>query len=472
MIHGGGVRHHNIHGGTHGIRNLAVAGAVHAVAYHVPAAAAGQLVTDDFRDRVVRNICLHTSCGAVQHGGVVGEDGRTGGLVQNTLDDCHLIFAPLSVAGGKGVALPAEGQRFVAVDGIPAFVEVIAGNISGVEGVIRINLDTAQGVDDIHKTVKVYTEVIIHRNLIEHGKRIHADLYAVNPRVRQLVRYAVGDGQWYIVVTGRGQQKNLAGIGVDAGEDVYVAAAAGGEGGRPGVASADVNVDDRILVKVLNRGGGQFAGLLDGGFNVLCGKRADLGGKIGVTVKFLKQVQICVVQHQRVDFMVSQAVGQLGQSGVFGSPNGGSQLFVDPRNDGIGVFTVKSAENTEGITGGIGKSLRRVVGPHIDGNVGNLCFCSGNGFQRRLGLEQIDPGYGKNPNADQEPQASEDERDSFPEISGQGEGDQNCNHTGACRNKQIDACEHLRQREQIQKRACSGEQQQGQDDSGNWLRFF
>ena len=275
LVHGGGVRDHDVDGGTHGVWHLAVSGTVHAVADDVPAAAARKLIADDLSDGIVGNVRLHTSCRAVQYGGVVGQDRGTGGFVQYTLDHSHLIFSSLSVTGSEGVTFPAEGKRLFAVHGIPSFVKVIARDVTTVKGVVGINVDSAEGIDDVHETVEVYAEIVVDRNFVEHGQGIHADLYSVDPGVGQLVRNSVGDGQRHVIVTRSGDQEYLMGLGIDACQNVDVAAAAGRQSGFSRIASADVNIEDWVIVQVLYRRGRQFI-VLDCGFDAFCAQRANL----------------------------------------------------------------------------------------------------------------------------------------------------------------------------------------------------
>ena len=187
---------------------------------------------------------------------------------------------------------------------------MIALNISSIEGIIGIDFNTAKGVDDIHESIEIHTEIVIHRNFIEHGQRIHADLDAVNTRVSQFVRSAVGDGQRYIIITRRGNQEYLSCLGIDARQNIDIAAAAGRQCGRTCIASADVNIQYGIFIE--RRSGGCLClirRIHDGGFHDLCCESAYGSRKVCISIELFIKIQVGVVQNDSPDFAVSQAVG-------------------------------------------------------------------------------------------------------------------------------------------------------------------
>ena len=86
------------------------------------------------------------------------------------------------------------------------FVDAMADFTQGGNELLDISIDdqdhTAKRINNLDKSGKVHTEIIVQRNIIEHTQCIHRNINTVNTGMSQLI-LAVGAGKVYVIVAGR-----------------------------------------------------------------------------------------------------------------------------------------------------------------------------------------------------------------------------------------------------------------------------
>ena len=148
----------------------------------------GQLIPHHGADEIGGDRCSKAIAHGLHHRSVAGEDGGGHGLLHHGLDDLHLVDAALIVAVDKGVALTDVVQSFVAVQLVDALGVVDGGGSDGgVEVVLGIHLNAAQGVNDFLESAEVYPEVVVDVNAVVLGQGVLALIYAEESGVGELV---------------------------------------------------------------------------------------------------------------------------------------------------------------------------------------------------------------------------------------------------------------------------------------------
>ena len=95
--------------------------------------------------------------------------------------------APLIVALGEVVPLPDEVQGLLAVHVVDALFIGVVGDI-GLEVVVRVHVNAAQGVNDALKSGEVDLKVVVQLYVVEHFQSFDTLLNAPAPGVGELVR--------------------------------------------------------------------------------------------------------------------------------------------------------------------------------------------------------------------------------------------------------------------------------------------
>src|SRR5699024_6693150 len=137
-----------------------------AAIFDVPGGKVGQLHPHQRRDL----IGAEAGDKVIGHGGqqpaVVGQKGGALDLFQHGVDHLHLVDAALDVAGGKGVALPREGEGRLAVQMVPPLDKVggvvVAGAAHRGEGVVGVDVHPVQRVHNVDEAGKVDADILVH----------------------------------------------------------------------------------------------------------------------------------------------------------------------------------------------------------------------------------------------------------------------------------------------------------------------
>ena len=269
-----------------------------------------------------------------------------------------------------------------------------------VKGIIGYHGNAAKGVYNLLKSREIHPEIIIDVNAVEHRQGIHAHLYSVNSRVGELVWHAAGNGERYIVISGSGNQYNLAGIRVDHGKDVYIAAAFGNQLAGTAVHAADVERKYGLAaglgtgIRLLRFCGGlgylRFH-LRDGGF-------FNLAADVFVACHFLKNIQISGIENHGVRFPVQQGVYQGRKGVVFHRRNGNAKFLVKLRHGIVRIFPVQAGKDAVGIPTCLLGKVVGIVCLYINTHFRNLCVYCGNavgGLQGPVHIEKahcVQPG--------------------------------------------------------------------------------
>ena len=89
--------------------------------FDLPVVAGLELVFDQLRDYIHRQVSLHLAIHCFQYFSVIQQQDFAGSnLPENRLDDLLLIFDPLLVHTFEGFSLPGEIERFLAAAVVPS----------------------------------------------------------------------------------------------------------------------------------------------------------------------------------------------------------------------------------------------------------------------------------------------------------------------------------------------------------------
>ena len=235
---------------------------------------------------------------------------------------------------------------------------------------LGIHLNAAQGIDDGLKSGEVYPEVVVDVDAIVLGQGVLALVHTVESRVGELVGIVIGAaaGQGDIEVAGGVEQQHLAGLGIDGGDDVHVAAAGGHDVAVPGVAAADVHGEHRVR-------------LGDGGLVVVVlrlhhhVKGLDFPQPVHgilIALQVLQYTHVALVGEDGIHLALSQGVHQLGGAGVGLGGKGGLVFLVQLLDGGLGVG-LRHGQGAEGLVQQV-LHVPVIVGADIDGHQRGLIF--------------------------------------------------------------------------------------------------
>ena len=222
-------------------------------------------------------------------------------------------------------------------------IAVSVGRLHRNTGEIRIglNIHAAERVDNLHQSREVHTDIVVRLHPVEVAEHLHRLVDAVESGVGELVQLSVAC-QRQVVVARRIYQQDLLGRRIDNGENVHVAAALGRDVIHARVDAAAVD-HERLLrdgsvrdnrVDLMGRGVGiEHAGLV---------------AEVGVPVLLREQVDIALVDQNRVDLVVIERVGQRGHR-IVALGLDRAEALADLVEDALRVLRIGVGNVAEGI---------------------------------------------------------------------------------------------------------------------------
>ena len=174
-----------------------------------------------------------------------------------------------------------------------------------------IHINTTKRINNLDKSGKVHTEIIVQRSIIEHTQCIHRNINTVNTGMSQLIRYTIGNRQGYKIITRCRHKQHLLGICIDRCNDIDIASRIN-DLTASGINTADIQTDNIIRICLFRciiwRSGVICLNLH---INTQKIQFSDLILDICITFHVLKYRQVSMIQNNRITTAVQQAVHKL-----------------------------------------------------------------------------------------------------------------------------------------------------------------